>query len=200
MHCGYWQKWPDPSEFAMATWLSLAKANPLAYRSAAGVLLSWLLVVNTIPSRAANLDLATFFTGHLRASGQFNYFNSGTARGVKVDIRGGPSGGVFKITMNTTFSDGQREVKVWTFRKTGDGRYLGRRADLIGTAAVVVQDHSVSLNYVAKVKNRTGKTYNVAFAETYQFTSQGKGTSTVRASVLSIPVGEGHLIIRKLSK
>ena len=159
----------------------------------------WVWPGSSVSARAATLDLATFFSGHLTASGKFQNFSDGTTLKINVDVQGERLGKLFRITMNTAFSDGRRERKVWAFEKTGDGQYAGRRADLVGTANVVVRGNDVSMSYVAKVPNKSGKVFNVAFTEIYQFSASGRGTQSIRASVLSIPVGRGSLVIRKLS-
>lgn len=152
------------------------------------------------PARAESKDFATFFTGHLVATGNFKNFRDGSTRGIRTDIRGGPVGKGFRLTTNTTFSDGQKERKVWSFQKVATDRYVGRRADLIGTATVVVRGHTVRLNYTARVRGKDGKSYNVAFMETFRFANSGAGTSMVKASVFSIPVGEAQFVVRKLSR
>ena len=40
-------------------------------------------------------DLATSFSGHLTATGQFVNYRDGSTRGVRVDIRGAPDGDAF---------------------------------------------------------------------------------------------------------
>lgn len=147
---------------------------------------------------AGPMNLSTFFSGHLVATGDVKNYTDGKTRTVKVDIRGKPSGKLFEIRMNTLYSDGKREIKTWTFQSLGAGRFIGRRADLVGTAAVTATGSRINMSYVAKVEVQKGKSYNVAFTETYQFSSPGKGTNTVRASMLAIPVGEGHLVITKM--
>jgi hypothetical protein len=148
---------------------------------------------------AETIDLATFFSGHLIATGKFKNFRDGSNRGVKVDIRGGPVGKGFRLTTNTTFSDGEKERKVWGFERISSTRYIGRRTDLVGTASVVVKGRVVSLRYIAKVRASDGKSYNVTFQETFELSKSGHGKNLVKASVFSIPVGEAVLSMRKVS-
>ena len=142
-------------------------------------------------------DLATFFSGRLSAKGQFQNFHDGTTRGVRVDIRGAPDGDTFKLVQNTTYSDGEKQHKVWRFSKVGEGRYVGQRADLIGPASVVAQGNKIEIAYRARISTKDGKTHELNFEETYLFTRPDTATYWLRASLLFIPIGEARLIIRK---
>src|SRR4029450_10384902 len=81
-------------------------------------------------------DLATFLSGHLTATGQFQNYHDGSTRGVRVDIHGAPIVAAFKLVEDTVYSDGEKQHRVWRFSKVAKGRYVGQRADLIGQASV----------------------------------------------------------------
>jgi hypothetical protein len=70
-------------------------------------------------------DLATFLSGHLTASGQFQNYHDGSTRGVRVDIHGAPVGGAFKLIEDTVYSDGEKR------HTDGDSR----RSAMGGTSA-----------------------------------------------------------------
>ncbi|NUJ79374.1 DUF3833 family protein [Methylocystis sp. FS] len=145
-------------------------------------------------------DLATFFSGRLTAKGKFKNFHDGSTRGVRVDIRGAPDGNSFKLIQDTTYSDGEKQHKVWRFSKIGKGRYVGRRADLVGPASVVAHGNNIEIAYRARVSTKDGKTHELNFKETYLFTRPGTATYWLRASLLFIPMGEARLTIRKLPR
>ena len=142
-------------------------------------------------------DLATFFSGHLTATGQFQNFHDGSTRGVRVDIHGAPDGDAFKLVEDTTYSDGEKHHKVWRFSKVGEGRYVGQRADLIGQAKVEAQGNKIEIAYRARVPTKDGKTHDLNFKETFLFTQPGTADYRLGVSLLSIPVGEAHLTVRK---
>jgi uncharacterized protein DUF3833 len=144
-------------------------------------------------------DLATFFGGHLTAKGQFQNFHDGSTRGVRVDMQGKSEGRAFRIIMDATYSDGEKEHKVWRFLKVAEGRYVGYRADLIGKATVVVQGNKIDITYVARVRRKDSKTYNLNFKETFLFKQPGTGAYWIRVSLLFVPIGEARLIVRKQS-
>jgi hypothetical protein len=145
-------------------------------------------------------DLATYFGGHLTATGQFQNFYDHSTRGVRVDIHGKPHGNPFKLVVDTTYSDGEKSHKVWRFWKVAEGRYVGRRADLIGLAAVEAQGNKFKIVYRARVRTKDGKTHDLDFSEIFQFTQPGTATYWLRVSRLFVPVGEARLILRKRSR
>jgi hypothetical protein len=142
-------------------------------------------------------DLATYFGGRLTATGQFQNFYNGSTRSLRVDIHGKPRGSAFRLVVDTTYSDGEKSHKVWEFWKVAEGRYVGRRADLIGSATVEAQGNTIEIVYRARVRTKDGKTHDLDFKEIFQFTQPGMATYWLRASRLFVPVGEARLILRK---
>jgi len=142
-------------------------------------------------------DLANFLSGHLTATGQFQNYLENSTRGVRVDIHGSPDGDAFKLVEDTTYSDGEKHHWVWRFSKVGDGRYVGRRANLIGQAKVEARGNKIEIAYRARVPSKDGKTHNLNFKEIFVFTHSGTADYRLRVSLLSIPVGEAHLTVRK---
>jgi hypothetical protein len=142
-------------------------------------------------------DLATFFSGHLTATGQFQNYHDGSTRGVRVDIHGAHDGDAFKLVEDTAYSDGEKHHWVWRFSRVVDGRYVGRRDGLIGQAKVEARGNKIEIAYRARVPTKNGKTHDLNFKENFVFTHSGTGDYRLRVSLLSIPVGEAHLTVRK---
>ncbi|WP_026608433.1 DUF3833 family protein [Methylocapsa acidiphila] len=142
-------------------------------------------------------DLATFFSGHLTATGKFQNHLDGSARGVRVDIRGASEGNAFKLIEDTVYSDGQKQHRVWRFLKVAEGRYIGQRADLIGQATVSAQGNKIDIAYRARVPTKDGATHDLDFKEVFVFMQSGTADYRLSVSLLLIPVGEAHLIVRK---
>jgi hypothetical protein len=162
------------------------------------------LVVSLIASPAFAKEkssaLATFLSGHLTAAGQFQNHHDGSTRGVRVDIHGASDGAAFKLVENTVFSDGEKQHKVWRFSKVGEGLYVGQRADLTGHATVETHGNRINIAYRARVPTKDGNIHDLDFKETLVFTQPGTADYQVGVSLLSIPVGEAHLAVRKLPR
>ena len=181
---------------------NLVLSMPLVSR--ATFLLVFLLSISLaapVIAQEGGRDLAAFFSGHLRAEGKFQNYHDGSTRGVRVDLYGRPEGTAFRITTNLTYSDGEEQTKIWKFRKVAEGRYVGQRADLVGKATVIVVGKQIDIAYVAKVRITGGKVREIlASRNTFRFTQPGRGTHLIRVSLMSVPVGEARLIVRKLSR
>ena len=81
--------------------------------------------------------------------------------------------------------------------KVGEGRYVGRRANLIGQAKAEAHGNKIEIAYRARVPSKDGKTRNLNFKEIFVFTHSRTADYRLRVSLLSIPVGEAHLTVRK---
>jgi hypothetical protein len=171
--------------------------SPFDCRACCAVLLAASAIASPAFAQEKSHDLATFLSGHLTASGQFQNYHDGSTRGVRVDIHGAPVGGAFKLVEDTVYSDGEKRHTVWRFLKVGDGRYVGQRANLIGQAKVEANGNTIEIAYRAHFPMKDGTTHDLNFKETFVFTKSGTADYRLRVSFLSIPVGEAHLIVRK---
>jgi hypothetical protein len=86
-------------------------------RSRIALLLAASVIASPAFAQEKSLDLASFFSGHLTATGQFRNYLDGSTRGVRVDIHGAPVGGAFKLVEDTVYSDGEEPHTVWRFSK-----------------------------------------------------------------------------------
>ena len=116
---------------------------------------------------------------------------------MRVDIYGARDGDAFKLVEDTAYSDGEKHHWVWRFSKVVEGRYVGRRHGLIGQAMVEASGNKIEIAYRAHVPTKDGKTHDLNFKETFVFTQSGTADYRLRVSLLSIPVGEAHLTVRK---
>ena len=166
-------------------------------RSRYAVLLAASVIASPAFAQEKTGDLATFLSGHLTATGQFKNYRDGSTRGVRVEIHGARDGDAFKLIEDTAYSDGEKHHWVWRFSKVAEGRYVGQRANLIGRAKVEAHGNKIEIAYRARVPTKDGKTHNLSFNETFVFTQSGTADYRLRVSLLSIPVGEAHLTVRK---
>jgi hypothetical protein len=176
----------------------LSSAMSLFIRhSRVAVLLAASVIAFPAVAREKARDLAAFFGGHLTATGKFQNYQDGSTRGVRVDIYGAFDGAAFKVVEDTAYSDGERRHWVWRFTKVAEGRYVGHRADLIGQAKVEAYGNRIMIDYRARVPTKAGKTHDLNFKETFVFTQSGTAEYRLRVSLMSIPVGEAKLTVRK---
>ena len=146
---------------------------------------------------AGKLVLEEFFNGSLTATGVFNNTRDGSKRTMKVAMRGVWDGKALTLREDFVYSDGERDRKTWVFTRTGEGRYVGTREDVIGTADVVQDGDVVRLSYVARVKTAKGDSYDVRFNDLLRLAGPKQVINTANVTYFIVTVGQVELNIRK---
>jgi hypothetical protein len=144
------------------------------------------------------LVLEDFFRGHFIANGTFTNRWDGSHRDVRVDMRGHWDGQALTLVENFAYADGERLTKTWVFTKTGEGRYIGRREDVVGTATVVQDGNDVRLDYVARQPVKNGGTYDLTFHDRLVQTSARDVLNLADVGLLFFDVGRVELRIRRV--
>ncbi|MCY7371554.1 MAG: DUF3833 domain-containing protein [Polaromonas sp.] len=84
------------------------------------------------------LDLRQYFNGTIDAYGVFTDRSGKVARRFTVVMtcswQGPPGNETGTLDEEFTYSDGAKERRVWTLKRTGEGRYVGTAADVTGEA------------------------------------------------------------------
>ncbi len=142
--------------------------------------------------------LVEFLNGRLVASGKVSDYVSRSTRDLKVEIAGSTEGDVLKVDENAAYSDGEKRIYNWRFTKVGEGRYIGRRPDVIGDAQVVSSGNRIEITYKAYEPMKDGTTQTLNFAENFEITSRTTANFKVNVSLLFVPVADVSLTIRKV--
>lgn len=120
------------------------------YHRLANLLFALLILGGIFTARAANAAQAfkfeDFFFGKTVAYGKFSAVN-GVRRSFKVDLNGTWNGKTLRLVERFKFNDGGRETKVWTFTKTGNGKYIGKSAGMQGVANVQIKGNTARYAY-----------------------------------------------------
>jgi hypothetical protein len=112
------------------------------------------------------LDLRQYFNGTLDAYGVFTDRSGTVVKRFTVVMKcswSGPPGqetGV--LDEEFTYSDGTRDRRVWTLRRTGEGRYVGTAADVAGQALGEESGNAFRFGYTLRLPV-DGRTYEVQF-------------------------------------
>lgn len=112
------------------------------------------------------LDLRQYFNGTLDAYGVFTDRSGRVVKRFVVVMTctwTGPSGqetGV--LDEQFTYSDGTRERRVWTLKRTAEGRYVGTAADVVGQAQGEESGNAFRFAYTLRLPV-DGRTYEVQF-------------------------------------
>lgn len=94
------------------------------------------------------LDLQQYFNGTLEAHGMFQDRSGKVVKRFTVIMRCHWDGDVGTLDEDFSYSDGSKQKRVWTLRKTAPGRYTGTASDVVGEAVGIVAGNALRWEYV----------------------------------------------------
>lgn len=103
-----------------------------------------------IAPKTANLpsfQLETYFEGRTEAWGVFQERGGALTRQFKVVITGTVDGNTLILDEQFDYSDGEKQQRIWTIKKTSPTTYEGTAADVVGVAKGIVQGNQLSWTY-----------------------------------------------------
>ncbi|WP_257572761.1 DUF3833 domain-containing protein [Janthinobacterium sp. UMAB-56] len=110
------------------------------------------------------LDLQQYFNGTLDAHGIFQDRSGKVVKRFTVVMQASWAGETGTLDEDFTYSDGSRQRRVWTLRKTAPGRFLGTAPDVIGEAIGEVAGNALRWQYVLALPV-DGTVYHVDFED-----------------------------------
>jgi hypothetical protein len=112
------------------------------------------------------LDLRQYFNGTVDAYGVFTDRSGKVVKRFTVLMKCSWSGPVGQETgvldEEFIYSDGTRERRVWTLKRTAEGRYVGTAADVVGQAQGEESGNAFRFGYTLRLPV-DGRTYEVQF-------------------------------------
>lgn len=141
----------------------------------------------TMPARgpdAGPIVLERDFKGRTYAKGVFVNSITGSTRAFDVVLDGRWDGKIMTLKERFAYQDGEKDVKTWTFTRTGPGRYVGKREDVVGTANVFTDNGAVRLSYDVVI----GGT-QVHFEDVIERRADGVIVNRAIVSKFGVPVG-----------
>lgn len=108
------------------------------------------------------LDLKQYFNGTVDAWGIVQDRSGTVIKRFKVVMTCNWEGDVGTLDEDFTYSDGTKQRRVWTVRKTGEGRFIGTADDVVGEAVGVASGNALQWKYVLALPVN-GKVYHVDF-------------------------------------
>lgn len=138
------------------------------------------------------LVLEQYFAGHTQAWGLFEDRFGKVRRQFTVDITGDWNGERLVLDEHFLYNDGETDQRIWTIRKTAEGRYEGTAGDVVGTAEGNSAGNALNWAYVMDLKMGDG-TLRVSFDD-WMFLLPG-GTVINRAHVSKLGVELGSVTL-----
>jgi hypothetical protein len=123
-------------------------------------------------SQLPKLDVTQYFNGTLDAHGMFQDRSGEVIKRFVVVMRCTWQGDTGTLDEDFTYADGTKQKRVWTLKKSGEGRFTATAPDVIGTAEGVVSGNALRWKYVLALPV-DGKIINVDM-EDWMFLIDGK--------------------------
>jgi len=142
------------------------------------------------------LELDRYFTGTVDAWGVFTDRSGKVVKRFTVVMRCTWNGDTGTLDEDFIYSDGAREKRVWTVRKTGQGRYTGTAGDVVGEAIGVAAGNALNWRYVLDLKV-DGKSIHVDFDDWMYQMDDDVMLNRARMSKFGVTLGEVTLSFRK---
>lgn len=142
------------------------------------------------------LVIEQYFAGKTQAWGIFEDRFGRLRRQFTVDITGTWNGQELVLDERFAYSDGERDRRVWTIRKTGEHRYEGRADDVVGTASGDAYGNALHWRYDMNLKVGDG-TWRVHFNDWMFLQSSGVLINRARVSKFGVEIGTVTLAFAK---
>jgi hypothetical protein len=138
----------------------------------------------------------TFFDGQLTAHGIVKNWTGKVTRYFNADINAFWKGSIGTIEEDFIFDDGEKQRRVWTLTRHGDGSYIGTAGDVVGDAIGKVAGNSMFLKYVLAVPYGDG-TINLVIDDRMYLVNPDTLINESEMRKFGLNVGQIILVIRK---
>lgn len=138
------------------------------------------------PEASANLQkkftLEGFFAGETVGKGTIFSKTVGASRSFNVTTVGTWDGKVLTLIENYQYAAGDREQRIWKFKKTGDGAYTAESKEIQKKAKVQIDGRVARFKYQKKLPRPGKKPIKVTFTEQWTLQKNGVLASTSKLS------------------
>ena len=139
------------------------------------------------------LDMRQYFNGTLDAYGVFTDRSGKVVRRFTVVMTCSWSGSAGQeigvLDEEFTYSDGTRDRRVWTLKRTGEGRYVGTAADVEGQALGEESGNAFRFGYTLRLPV-DGRTFEVQFDDWMYLMDQRVMLNKAVMSKFGVRLGE----------
>ena len=152
--------------------------------------------IESYASEKPALDLQQFFSGTLDAHGLFTDRSGTVRKRFSVVMVCSWQGNEGTLDESFTYSDGSTQKRVWHLSRQADGSFVGRAADVQGTAIGQVRGNTLHWNYTLQLPV-DGTVYAVQFDDWMYQMDERVMLNKARMSKFGIGLGEVTLSFYK---
>lgn len=111
--------------------------------------------IDDFTNEEPELVLEEFFNGKLTAYGVIKDRRGRVTSSFRADFVGSwDEHGVGTLDEVFVYNDGDVQERIWTFRPSGDNRYIGTAPDIVGEADMHVKGNTLRMDYVIRVPHK----------------------------------------------
>ncbi|MFY8106801.1 MAG: DUF3833 domain-containing protein [Elstera sp.] len=137
-----------------------------------------------------------YFAGKTKAWGIFEDRFGTLRRDFIVEITGTWDGKTLVLDEDFTYSDGEKDRRVWSIVKKDEHTYEGTAADVVGTATGLSYGKALNWRYDLNLKVGDG-TWRVAFDDWMFLADKDTLINRARVSKFGVEIGQVTLFFRK---
>jgi 5-hydroxyisourate hydrolase-like protein (transthyretin family) len=152
--------------------------------------------IESYAAQRPTLDLAQYFNGRITAHGIFQDRSGQVVRRFTVDMEGRWDGQQGVLDEHFTYSDGQKDRRIWRLTRHADGRYTGTADDVVGTASGRTVGNAFQWAYTLKLPV-DGKVVEVQFDDWMYLVDERVMLNRATMSKFGIRLGEVTLSFQK---
>jgi hypothetical protein len=142
------------------------------------------------------LDLPRYFSRPVQAWGIFQNRSGEVVKRFTVDITSRREGERLILDERFLYSDGTRQQRIWDLVPTGEGRWRGRAADVIGEARGEVAGNALRWRYRLNLEV-DGTTWEVDFDDWMYLMDEDTLINRSSMSKLGVELGQVTLFFRR---
>jgi hypothetical protein len=142
------------------------------------------------------LDLRSYFSGPLTAHGLFTDRSGKVVRRFTVKVTGTWTGDEGVLDEDFTYSDGEKQQRVWHLTDLGEGRFSGRADDVVGVAVGQAAGNALNWRYTLALPV-DGRVWHVQFDDWMVLMDQRVMLNKAVMSKFGITLGEVTLAFSK---
>jgi len=142
------------------------------------------------------LDLVAYFAGRTQAWGMVQKRGGEVTRRFHVVIDGTAEADRLVLDEHFTYSDGQRQQRVWTLRRQPDGAWKGTAADVVGDALGTIAGNALNWRYTLRVPI-DGSDWDLQFDDWMFLMDERTLVNRASMSKFGVEVGQVTLFFRK---
>lgn len=176
----------------------MRKALPIAALAALALTVSACATRPPVPdaSAATPFVVERDLVGASVARGEFRAI-TGTRRNFTAQLYGTWDGAVLTLVEDFAYDDGERDRKTWHLRRTGPGRFVGTREDVVGEANGYIDGNVFRLEYDVILPSDNGRGRKVRFRDVLALRADGDILNNATVGWHGLRVGSVSLLIER---